>query len=326
MRYFIASDCGGTKSTFMLCDLEGHVLQRETGGTANAHFENEETILQKLIALVQKLKDGSGVDPDRVEALGGVFMIGPTLPAFSEAVRGLFPNCMVRTLNECNCNLVASTGGFEGTIAHSGTGSFGYAVQDGREFNYGGLGSYIGDEGSGYNIGIHTFMAVKNALAGLGPETVLTEMIFKEWKVDSTGRFITVVTSLASNCIAVNAESRLKIARLTRLTEQAAKQGDAVAKGILRRAAADMADHIRVLVNKEGLRPEGPLSVSGGSWRSGPDFLESFSSIMAKDYPGFQFIYPKTEPIGGCAAVLLKTHFGVVPTKAIFANLPGSPL
>lgn len=320
MDHVLACDCGGSKCAFMLCAADGTPVASVSGGTSNSFFESAEQIAEKIRLLLCELSDRAGIDPSRVRAWGGVLMLDPALVA--PAVRELFPNCsQLLSYDEYSVNMLASAGQSEGCLAHSGTGSFAHARHSGKDYHYGGLGSYLGDEGSGYHVGLATFTAVKRHLTGLGPATSLTELLFEAWEITPEGNAQDRLWQLARHCIAVNAESRLNLARLTRLTERAAREGDGVARGILTGAAEHLCEHLSVLVNM-GWQPEGVLTVSGGTWHCGPDMLEQFARQACARWPGLSFVRPRLEPIGGVALSLLRDGLGLSLTDAHFDRLP----
>jgi len=321
MDHIIACDCGGTKCAFLLCALDGTVRASVTGGTGNSSFESSADIAAKIRALLLQLREESNVDPATVVAWGGVLMLDYKL--VEPTVHELFPACRTfQSYGEFSVNLLASAGVEEGFVAHSGTGSFAVALQGGKTFHYGGLGSYLGDEGSGYNVGLNTFHAVKHHLVGLGPATVMTEMLMDEWEITREEGIQKTLWAIAGKCISLSSESRLRISRLTRIAARAAKAGDEVAKEVLRRAARDLRDQVRVVVETEGADPHGILTVSGGTWHCGPDMLDTFAHETCALYPGLRFVRPRLEPIAGVAASLLRDSFGITPCEEIFAKLP----
>lgn len=320
MEYVLACDCGGSKCAFLLCAADGTVAGAVTGGTANSHFEAPEAIAKKIGDLLCRLRRSCG-EPEKVVAWGGVLMVSREL--IEPLVRENFPNCTrFFGYRESEVNLMASAGAEEGLLAHSGTGSFVSACRGGREYHYGGLGSYLGDEGSGYYTGLAVFDAVKRDLAGLGPATALRPMLFREWDIKPEADLGRTMWALAAPCIAVSSESRLRIAKLTYLAARAAAEGDAAATGILRRSAAAMAEQVQVLVEREGYEPRGILTVSGGTWHCGPAMLDTFFDLCLGRWPDLIPVRPRLEPIGGVALCLLRDALGLAPNEARAAQLP----
>lgn len=321
MEYFLAGDCGGSKCTFMLCDTSGQVHAALTGGTGNSNFESAEAIVAKLADLLSRLREQSGVDPARVTAWGAVLMVSADL--LRPEVERLFPNCRrYFPYTEAPVNLLASAGAETGFLAHSGTGSFAACFQDGVELHYGGLGSYLGDEGSGYDVGIRTFDAVKRSLVDLGPATSMTELLLRRWDIAPGEKPGDTLWRMARQCLSVTPESRRKISGLSYVAAEAAAQGDAAAVEVLHGAAYAMFEHIHALVRAYGARPEGILTLSGGTWRCGPAFRDHFVRLTTEAYPGLRYVAPAREPVAGVASAILRDAYGIPLAEQDLSHLP----
>src|SRR5690606_13440173 len=75
-------------------------------------------------------------------------------------------------------NLAGASGGQPGIVVIAGGGSIGYGIdEDGREAIAGGLGYLMGDEGSGWFLGIEALQAAAKAADRRGADTALLPMI-----------------------------------------------------------------------------------------------------------------------------------------------------
>jgi N-acetylmuramic acid 6-phosphate etherase len=121
----------------------------------------------------------------------------------------------------------------------------------------GGWGFLIGDDGSGYDIARQGLRAAMTAVDGRGPATNL-ERAFAEALGVSSARDLPAA-------VARHADDREWIAGLARIVFTAAEAGDAVAAGILDRAADDLAALIESVARQlcAGTHPV-PLALAGG--------------------------------------------------------------
>jgi N-acetylglucosamine kinase-like BadF-type ATPase len=90
----------------------------------------------------------------------------------------------------------------------------------------------IGDEGSGYWIGREALAAVMRAADGRGPATQLTADILAHFEVGDVSRLPRIVYD--------RDQPRTAVAALGPLVQRVSDQGDAVATGILERAAEEL--------------------------------------------------------------------------------------
>jgi glucosamine kinase len=146
-----------------------------------------------------------------------------------------------------------------GAVLVAGTGSIALGRDAaGRLARQGGLGWRMGDEGSGYAIGLAALQAAGRAHDGRGPATGLTDALQASARVED-------LRALAAWTL--QAEAR-EIAGLVPAIVRAAESGDAVARGLLERAAADLVELVRALGSALG-QPAGiPLGLTGGLLRN----------------------------------------------------------
>jgi N-acetylglucosamine kinase-like BadF-type ATPase len=137
----------------------------------------------------------------------------------------------------------------------SGTGSVAVArTPDGVTHRSGGLGWQMGDEGSGYAIGRAALLAVGRAHDRRGPATALMEDIAKALRMDLDG-LVRWSTSAEPGEVAALAPAVL----------DAARRGDAVAKGIVEAAANELVAHVAALVHKFPGKAAVPVALAGGN-------------------------------------------------------------
>jgi N-acetylglucosamine kinase-like BadF-type ATPase len=118
----------------------------------------------------------------------------------------------------------------------------------------------VGDEGSGYAIGLEGLRRMAQAMDGRGPQTVLPDRLFLQLGL---GAMDDVVTWVAS-------ASKGDVAALAPVVIAAASEGDTEAGTVVDRAAHALERHVRALLERLGPWSRPPvIALSGGLLRAG---------------------------------------------------------
>jgi N-acetylglucosamine kinase-like BadF-type ATPase len=119
-----------------------------------------------------------------------------------------------------------------GILVVAGTGSMALGrAAHGRQARAGGWGVVLGDEGSGWWLGIQGLRAVARAADGRGPATILTGILLDALSLPDAAAMIT----------RVDAASKGEIAALAPLVLRAAEDGDGLARQLADDAARELA-------------------------------------------------------------------------------------
>jgi N-acetylglucosamine kinase-like BadF-type ATPase len=160
-------------------------------------------------------------------------------------------------------------------IAGTGTNCFGVAA-NGDSWRSGGWGHVLGDEGSGYRVGLDGLRAAVQDRDGRGPSTPLTRAALDYFTVDS-------VTMLSKH-IYLDAVGKQEIAAFAPHVDQAAREGDGVAEAICKQGAGHLARHleaVRARIDGEGL----PVGLVGSFIRRATFTRNALSAAL----PGWNF-------------------------------------
>jgi len=165
-----------------------------------------------------------------------------------------------------------------GILVVAGTGSAVVARDEGgREVRVGGWGGRFGDEGGGYWIGVESVGAVLRAEDDRASPTDLRERLFRALGVDDA-------RALAA---AGEKAPRDRIAALAEAVASAAAEGDPVAASILERAAAELAEQVRVAVERLGApgevasaAAELPVALAGGLLGAGTPLRARLTEML----------------------------------------------
>ena len=142
-------------------------------------------------------------------------------------------------------NWAAATGGGPGVMVISGGGSVAYGRSaSGGPCRVGGWGHLLGDEGSGFWIGLQAIKAALKSRAGVIPKTALEKRIMQSFDATDDRRIIREVYSAAF--------SESQVAGLVPLVVSVAQGGDGAATRILDEAAGHLADIVLVVLDELG--------------------------------------------------------------------------
>lgn len=190
-NYVIGVDGGDTKTIAALADLNGKILR-----IAKSESSNPRNVgIKKTIENIAKAIDKSLFKNKKI-SIPSIF-IG--LPAVKEEF-GLktkeiqreilkqkrTSQILRRKMTIGSDQLIAfrtGTDGKEGLVLIAGTGCVSHGWQGKRESKASGWG-WLADEGSAFWIGQKVFQAVLKDLDGRGTKTLLTDLIFKRFRIN----------------------------------------------------------------------------------------------------------------------------------------------
>ena len=166
--------------------------------------------------------------------------------------------------------------GRPGIVLHAGTGAFAYGVdQNGNCMRTGGWGYLLGDEGSGFGLGLEAIRAALGAWEKTGPQTDLKDELLPFFGIDEPETLKTVVYNKSFQ--------RRRIAEFSRILLEHADRGDPVARRIVTEGAERMVKLIEPII--KGLffeRPE--IALSGALYTNARSYFEGSRSFLRAKY------------------------------------------
>jgi len=253
-------DGGGSKTVALLAGANGQVIGRGQSGSANYLSVGRTAAQAAVIEAIKAAYQNAGLPFQPAEALC-LGMAGVNLAEDPDWARhwALSEKLSRRVIvtDDLELTLVAGTPQGWGIGVISGTGAVVTAkTADGRKGRAGGWGYILGDEGSGYAIGMDALRAVTRAADLNAPPTLLTDLILKEWG-------LAVVEDLFKR-LYIDGGSRREIACLSRQVAEAAAGGDAVAREILAETGEALGRLVTAVVRQLKFEQDIPCSLVGG--------------------------------------------------------------
>lgn len=149
-------DGGGTSLRVIVIDNDLHEIAYVEGESANPSSLGHDVAQQHIRTMIGKaLKQANLTTVDAV----GIGIAGASdeyaSPWLYETVQGVLPNTQIVPSSDVEIALVGARGQRDGILLLSGTGSIAIGIApDGRRLRVGGWGYILGDEGSGYWLGL----------------------------------------------------------------------------------------------------------------------------------------------------------------------------
>jgi glucosamine kinase len=239
MSVVLGIDGGGTRTRASIVDGK-RVLAFAENGSIKRLRVGETVAEQNLRALLADVYKQAGVN-HVVAASAGV--ASASMPGVPEWIKAVFADFGVERSEVVGDEVIALDGAFRGgpgilQIAGTGTNCIGRAPDGGRE-SAGGWSSRLGDEGSGYWIGLHAVRRGLHAYDREEPTRVL-DVVGRAWGTATLEELVNLGDSTPGPDFAALAP---EISRL-------AEEGDPVALGVLQQASADLVESVLLVRSK----------------------------------------------------------------------------
>lgn len=316
MNYVVGVDGGGTKTAGLLVDLKGHVLAQGSVGPTNYQVVGSSGITKEIPRLVHGLFASAHVPEEELASIALGFA-GVGRPGEPERVAAIVEDLhLARKVvvdHDAMIALVGALGDQPGLIVIAGTGSIALGRNAlGQRARCGGWGYLLGDEGSGFFVARQALMAVLKAFDGRAGKTLLTERLLGELGLQTVEEIIPRVYHRGM--------SHDEMATLAPLVFDGARQGDAVAQGILDRAGRELGLMAAAVISKLGMEGGNvTIGLVGSLFRDKHLLLEPMEAVLSQVVQP-EFIKPRLGPVQGAAILALKAA-GVVVTPMMLRSL-----
>lgn len=192
MTYFIGIDGGGSSLRVVVVNENMEVIAQQSGGTANPGIIGHDASAQLLRNTIRAAL--SEISPDDITGVG-IGVAGASAVHSSqwlyEVVRDVTPHAHIVPSSDFEIALVGANGERQGLLLLSGTGSIAYGINEqGKSAQAGGWGYLLGDEGSGYWIGLQAIKLVTRAADGLIMPTNFTKQILTTLELEKPSDLI----------------------------------------------------------------------------------------------------------------------------------------
>jgi N-acetylglucosamine kinase-like BadF-type ATPase len=223
-------DGGGTVTKVVVADVHGNIVDHFFAASINHYGVGIEKAKKCYSTIAKSLIEKLGCVPSVVFVGHSAFSTLVDKEKVNELTDGVFQDALVIFHADVYSALLAFTMGKAGAVVIAGTGSMACGIDEvGNYHTVGGWGQTLGDEGSGYFIGIEGMKAAIRAYEGLGEATTLTDKLRQYFKVEHLEDVIEKVYNPPIE--------KKDVSAFAKEVDAAALMGDAVAVKILEEAA-----------------------------------------------------------------------------------------
>jgi glucosamine kinase len=290
MSLVLGIDGGGTRTRASIVDGDKLLAHGESGSIKRLRVGAEvaEANLRTLLKEVYAKAGIKGVDA----ACCGVASV--SMPGITEWITAVFNDFGVKRSDIVGDQVIALDAAFQGgpgilQIAGTGSNTIGRAP-DGSQESAGGWSSRLGDEGSGYWIGLHS---VRRALRAYdhGQPTQVLKKVGEIWNTPELDELVNLGDGTPGP----------DFAALAPAINELAEAGDPVALGVLHQASTDLIEFVLLvrdkLRRKHNIEGEVPVAWTGGVIEKMTIVREAFFKGLHQAAPGM--------PIGDSSVVSL---------------------
>jgi N-acetylglucosamine kinase-like BadF-type ATPase len=297
-RYYVGIDGGASNLRVVIADGELNIVGEGHETTVNPSVVGRRVAGERIQAAVTAALSQSGVTLADIAA-AGVGVAGASAEYAADWLREILgpvlPGVPVIPSSDIEIALVGAHAARYGALVLSGTGSVALAIDHaGQSSRAGGWGYLLGDEGSGYWLGIEGLRAATWAADGRGPATALTTRLLEA---------LDLATVQAATLWLYQAERprTREVAQLAPVVLEVAGQGDRIALDIVGRGAEELARLTRTVISRLEMAGDVPVAFAGGLLTSATPLRDRLCHLLGmKSSP--RAAYP---PVVG-AALLAK--------------------
>ncbi len=257
MNVILGIDGGGTRTRASIMAGDKVLAHGENGSIKRLRVgaETAEANLRALLSEVYAQAGVSGV------FAGSIGVASASMPGVAEWITAVFQDFKVERSEVVGDEVIALDAAFQGgpgilQIAGTGSNTIGRAADGSRECA-GGWSSVLGDEGSGYWIGLHAVRAGLHAHDREQPSRIL-EKVGEIWGTPILEDLVNLGNSTPGP----------DFAALAPVVHELALAGDTYAMAVLQKAAADLVEFVLLvrskLRSKHNITGEVPVAWTGG--------------------------------------------------------------
>jgi N-acetylglucosamine kinase-like BadF-type ATPase len=289
-RYVLGVDGGATKTLAAVLDLDARELHLAHGGPSNQDAVGPDAAVRALLAAADAAIGQAGISAERLAA-AVLAIAGTDTEAIARNVRAARTDDWL-VVNDAIAAWASATGTGPGVAVIAGTGSNVFGVgPDDTPWRAGGWGHLLGDEGSGYWLGVQSIKAALGDREASGPETALTERAPAFFGLQTVEQLVHLVYSKPL--------TKSEIAALAVETGRLANAGDAVARELYLWGARELGRQIRAVLEQTGLQGAFPVGLIGGAWEAGAVYVQPLSAEIHAIAPEARVERVELAPVGG---------------------------
>jgi N-acetylglucosamine kinase-like BadF-type ATPase len=308
-KFWLGVDGGGTNTRATILGSRGQVCGEGQAEAANFLRVGLEKAISSIRCAVEQACRQAGLSQAQIAA-AGVGLAGVQHPKHHRqmyrALRSALhiPHLLLET--DARIALAGATDLQPGVVIIAGTGSISCGLnREGKFARAGGWGPAMGDEGSGYYIGRRALEAVVSAYDRRSLPTIMSELVCHHFGVSSPPELPPVIYDSPTKVMR-------EIAQLSKIVVAAAREGDAVALGILTDAARELARAAVAVIKQLKMQEESfRVAYVGGVFEAGELIFAPLRQAIVMVAPKAFLAPPLYPPVIGAVKLARASYEGI---------------
>lgn len=291
MKYYLGVDGGASKTSAVLIDQNRKILGRGQSAGSNANVYGQKEAVNQVYLAIKQALGGKSASVIGCLAIAGINENEGKKAWERATASDLRFSFFVKPpllVNDVVAALRSGTTDPNSVALIAGTGSNCWGRNDKNQEAKSGGGDYIlGDQGSGYDIGLKILKNVIKAHDGRGEKTLLTDLLFGQLKIKSVESLKAIVYEKPWN--------KADIAKIAALVEVAAQKQDKIANRIIEEVVTDLYDMIKAVATRLDLKNKPFTIVTTGSVFKVKKIREDLEGKIKKFAPYAKFVEPTVD-------------------------------
>ncbi|WDH98977.1 BadF/BadG/BcrA/BcrD ATPase family protein [Paenibacillus urinalis] len=310
MNVIIGVDGGGSKTEIITMLEDTSILAQFYGGPTNPYTTSPLEAASELNRLLETtltfINDHSLLCNGICLGMSGIYLDEEKNALINQVTQCLERKSFSAKITVCTegeISLMAASGEHTGVLVIAGTGSIVYGfTREGSIHRAGGWGHLLGDEGSGYQIGLQTLQGIMRSYDRVIPPTLLTSLVQEDCRLNEITELRTFIYQQPF--------SKKTIASYAELCIRAAEEGDPLADSILRSQAASLADTTTALLHSHPDLQQEVIAMTGSIFLHSSIYRAHYESSLCTIFPHLRMITGSADrPPAYGAALIAQQRF-----------------
>jgi N-acetylglucosamine kinase-like BadF-type ATPase len=286
-RIAVGVDAGGT-STVAALSRDGSYESVARGGPGNPSSQGVPAAVDAIAGVVRQLVEDT--DPAALFVAAAGAGRESVREALIAALQAAFPTTVrIAVEDDARAALRAAIPSGPGVVLVAGTGSVAYGEHGDRRVRTGGAGYLLGDEGSGFAIGLAALKLLARTFDGRARADETTALAARAFAAEDRDALLSAIYA-----------ARLDVARVAGLAPSViafAGKGNRASTKIVQAAALELGDLIRSTVQQCGLAEASPtVAFAGGLLRENSLLSFLLETRVTNEVPGASVVRLRDDP------------------------------